>query len=387
TDKFIEHDVGLRDPYGIGGRPPGRAGIPEGMEGRERERGSLGGHVPQIEAGQEWLARHQSEDGSWKCAGFQEECDGNKCSGTGFAGYDVGVTALAVLAFTGVGNTPWHGKHRKVVRKAVRWLISQQEKDGAIGRSEAEGWMYNHAIATMALCEVRAMAGAHRHTLIRPTQAAVNFCLRAQNPGLAWRYESRSGDNDTSVTGWMLLALKAARMADIEVPDETFRSARAFLDRVTHSTGIAGYRGMDGESSYLAMQEGMYEAIPTMTAVSVLCRRLTGQSKKDPRIREGVSVLLESLPDPAERLVNHYYWYYGTYALFQASRGAQDPRWKKWHRAVIKALIPAQNTNSSAGEAGSWAPTGEWGIAGGRVYSTAINLLTLEATFRYERMD
>ena len=247
--------------------------------------------------------------------------------------------------------------------------------------------MYNHAIATMALCEVRAMAGAHRHTLIRPTQAAVNFCLRAQNPGLAWRYESRSGDNDTSVTGWMLLALKAARMADIKVPDETFLSARAYLDRVTHSTGIVGYRGMDGESSYLAMQEGMYEPIPTMTAVSVLCRRLTGQSRKDSRIREGVRVLLESLPDPAERLVNHYYWYYGTYALFQASRGPRDPRWKKWHRAVTKTLIPAQNTDSSAGEVGSWAPTGEWGIAGGRVYSTAINLLTLEAAFRYERMD
>ncbi|RKY14224.1 MAG: hypothetical protein DRP82_04360, partial [Planctomycetota bacterium] len=33
---------------------------------------------------------------------------------------------------------------------------------------------------------------------------------------------------------------------------------------------------------------------------------------------------------------------------------------------------------------GSWDPVGKWGMVGGRVYSTALNALTLEIYYRYE---
>jgi hypothetical protein len=36
--------------------------------------------------------------------------------------------------------------------------------------------------------------------------------------------------------------------------------------------------------------------------------------------------------------------------------------------------------------AGSWDPSGPWGTAGGRVYSTALLTLCLEVTYRYERV-
>ena len=36
-------------------------------------------------------------------------------------------------------------------------------------------------------------------------------------------------------------------------------------------------------------------------------------------------------------------------------------------------------------EDGSWNPVGEWCLAGGRVYATAINALTLEIYYRYKR--
>ncbi|RKY14435.1 MAG: hypothetical protein DRP63_08530, partial [Planctomycetota bacterium] len=34
---------------------------------------------------------------------------------------------------------------------------------------------------------------------------------------------------------------------------------------------------------------------------------------------------------------------------------------------------------------GSWDPVGKWGMVGGRVYSTALNALTLEIYYRYLR--
>ena len=38
-------------------------------------------------------------------------------------------------------------------------------------------------------------------------------------------------------------------------------------------------------------------------------------------------------------------------------------------------------------EDGSWDPVGEWGAAGGRVYSTAICAMTLEVYYRYLRVS
>ena len=38
-------------------------------------------------------------------------------------------------------------------------------------------------------------------------------------------------------------------------------------------------------------------------------------------------------------------------------------------------------------EDGSWDPIGEWGIAGGRVYSTAIGAMTLEVYYRFRRLQ
>ena len=42
-------------------------------------------------------------------------------------------------------------------------------------------------------------------------------------------------------------------------------------------------------------------------------------------------------------------------------------------------------TKEPLDEDGSWDPIGEWGLAGGRVYSTAIGAMTLEVYYRFTR--
>jgi hypothetical protein len=119
-----------------------------------------------------------------------------------------------------------------------------------------------------------------------------------------------------------------------------------------------------------------------MTAVAVLCRIFTGQKKSDEIIKKGERILMEMMPVWPEdhvRTVNMYYWYYATYAMFQLG-GAN---WRKWNKEMQKALLPHQRQGGE--EDGSWDPVGEWGYPGGRVYSTAINVLTLEIYYRYER--
>ena len=122
-----------------------------------------------------------------------------------------------------------------------------------------------------------------------------------------------------------------------------------------------------------------------MTAVGVLCRLFSGQSRRDDDVKAGVGHLMKELPEwrPAtgkrKSKINMYYWYYATYALFQFG----GPKWKEWNEAMIESLVPTQRVGGC--EDGSWDPIGEWGYAGGRVYATAIGAMTLEVYYRFKR--
>jgi len=60
--------------------------------------------------------------------------------------------------------------------------------------------------------------------------------------------------------------------------------------------------------------------------------------------------------------------------------------WKYWNSALKTALTRNQHkTTTYCMYKGSWDPIDPWGPDGGRVYSTAICALCLEAYYRYER--
>lgn len=343
----------------------------------------------------DWLARHQNPDGSWSVHGWCRHCRDASCQGKDRDGNGSaddnreGVTALAILAFLGNGETHRFGiRHKPTVSRAMRRLRSRQKPDGSIGfhGTNPEWGMYQHAIATMALCEALTMTRDFR--LKRPAQKAVSFCLRAQNPGQGWRYEPRCGNNDASVTGWMFLALKAARAAELEVPTTAFESAETFFKRVTdESSGETGYSRAGGGPSVLGMNKNVFRPLPSPTAAALLCRVFGGESAQRGALRRSRSLLMKHRPEWVEKdadglsRVNFYYWYYGTYAMFQI--GGSD--WKAWNEDMIGALLPNQHHKSCA--RGSWDTKGEWSRVGGRVYATAINALTLEIYYRYKRGD
>ena len=122
-----------------------------------------------------------------------------------------------------------------------------------------------------------------------------------------------------------------------------------------------------------------------MTSVSVLCRIFAGERRTSSFIKKGVDYLLKELPVWNEKdqnkvkKINLYYWYYGSYAMFQ-NGGAP---WRTWNTAMKKALLKSQRVGGC--EDGSWDPTGQWGDKGGRVYSTALAAMTLEAYYRFIR--
>ena len=331
-----------------------------------------------------WLERHQEPSGAWTSS-FDRRCRDARCSGPGESQYDTGLTALAALAFLADGNSPARGRHAPALRRAVDWLRKQQDPSGRVGPPDCEKALYNHALATMALVEASGtldFENAHNPALAADAQKAVAWLVSAQNAGAGWRYRNynaagtaaeEGGNNDTSVTGWCVMAMKDARTAGFEVPDSAFQGASAWLDRA-QAEDPANYQVTYG---YTKANAFVHHSTQTTTAVGLLCRELLGQPKSVP---QASALLMDHLP--SRPTMNLYYWYYGTLAMFHA--GGKE--WREWFPALKKTLLDSQARSGC--ELGSWEPADDpWGAEGGRVYMTAMGALCLESVERYYRVE
>jgi hypothetical protein len=380
------------DAIGLGGGAGGKFGGRRG--GRKRARRGRGRRGQQaVDRGLEWLANHQSKDGRWDADEFMKNGDpkkGKLADGPGGTLYDVGVTGLALLAFLGAGETHQNGAYKKTVRNGLKWLKDQQDAEGCFGPRTATQFTYNHAIGALAMCEAY---GLTQSPIFKgPAQKGIQFVIQCQNPYKAWRYGEADGDNDTSVTGWMVMALKSAKMAGIPVDQTPLDWALSFIEDMTdEDTGRTGYTKRGG----LPVREGdKLEEFPaaeveSLTAVGMLARVFAGQNPEEHKmIKAGADLLLEKLPlwDESKGSIDQYYWYYGTLAMFQVGGAG----WNNWNRAMQEAVIETQRGIKEGGKAdnftGSWDPKGAWGENGGRVYSTAIMTLCLEVYYRYGRV-
>ncbi len=234
----MEEEWPPEDPFD---RTPGSAFC--ARRGRRDFRASPAAESPQdaVDLALAWLRRHQNPEGYWDCDGFEAHCPDEKCGGAGDAAFDPGCTGLALLAFLGAGETHRSGKYRDTVKSGLAYIKRIQDPEGCFGKRDSARFIYNHACAALAMVEAYARTGSPLFK--QSAQAGVDFVEKCRNPYLAWRYGVRSQDNDTSVTGWMVRVLKAAREAGgLRVPNEALDGARIWFEKVTHpASGRVGY--------------------------------------------------------------------------------------------------------------------------------------------------
>jgi hypothetical protein len=358
-----------------------------------------------VRPGLQWLARHQAPDGHWSADGYCDCCTGTKCVkhdyDKGISDFDTGVTGLALLAFLGAGYTPQIREsytdpvtkknvvYGDVVRRGVDWLIRQQDQSGNIGPTHVHEQMYNHAIASLALAEAYGLTNAAKYRA--PAQKAIDFIVQAQNYQLGWRYKPRTGDNDTSVTGWCVMALKSAQISGLDVSQTSYVGAKGWVAKVTQDNGNVGYNKLgSGEVCVPGKNEQWQHHTGSMTAVGMLVRIYVDKNKDDPALKKGEKFLLDDLPkwEVGEHpTVDFYYWYYATLTLFQLD-GPTGAGFQKWIKPMVDVLCSHQRTQQDGCLDGSWDTGGvdRWGWAGGRVYGTAMNVLTLEVFYRYQSL-
>jgi len=218
--------------------------------------------------------------------------------------------------------------------------------------------MYAQGLSAIVLCEACAMTGDPG--LKEVAQRALDFIEYAQDKrGGGWRY-TPGEPGDTTVTGWQLMALKSGQMANLHVRSPSIFLACDFLDSVSSEDGARyGYMNTDPRK--------------TTTAVGLLCRMYTGWRRSNPGLRMGVSYLREWGPSED----NMYYNYYATQVL----RHWGGREWENWNPKMRDYLVVTQSSQGPA--SGSWYFSGGYGETGGRLYNTAVAIMTLEVYYRY----
>jgi hypothetical protein len=117
-----------------------------------------------------------------------------------------------------------------------------------------------------------------------------------------------------------------------------------------------------------------------MTAIVVLLRSLLGETADtNAAMRKGIA-LCAALPpvwSPGDGRIDMYYWHHATAAL----RRSGGPAWAEWKSRMRSVAERSQRTDGGhSAYKGSWDNVDPWGDDGGRVYSTAMMTLCLEAS-------
>jgi len=324
-----------------------------------------------VERALKWLASVQAKDGGWN---FDTRGINPAVTSPGSADQARNAaTAMALLPFLAAGHTHKESKspYQKVVYHGLDFLSQNVNKKytnqqtGNVAWFEAQGSMYSHGLAAMAMCEAYGMT--KDKTLLPFAQGGMNFISTAQDPaGGGWRYAPRQ-PGDTSVVGWQVMALKSGSLGYLSVNPNTIKGAINFLNVVSDEKD---YRATYG---YMSPGKG-----PAQTAIGLLCRMHLGWKKDHPGLLTGVEYLSKMGPNKA----NFYYNYYATQVMFQW--GGQE--FEKWNIIMREQLVKSQS--SKGADLGSWDPIGnEHGVErGGRLYATSLATMILEVYYRYSKV-
>ena len=348
----------------------GASPAPEGQLGRETEQA--------IERGLEYLVSTQNSDGSWSLGGH---------GGDVVLASDTAATGLALLAFQGAGYTHRQHQYADTVGRGIQWLVDNQLADGNLYRpenalSDRNVMLYSHGIAALAMSEAYGMT---QDAEIRDTaQGALDYITATQHRDFGgWRY-SPQVSADTSVTGWMMMALKSGELSGLTVDTQTYRGIEQWLDDAQIASDRADrYRYNPFAPDTPAQRHGRLPT-PTMTAVGMLMRMYGGWRRDHPAMQSAAEYLLQYKPTMGTKKSprrDAYYWYYATQVMFHMG----GDTWDAWNRSLNPLLLQSQIREGP--RSGSWDPAypvaDRWAIHGGRLYVTTMNLLNLEVYYRH----
>ncbi|TWU26497.1 hypothetical protein Pla52o_03500 [Novipirellula galeiformis] len=331
-----------------------------------------------IELGLAYLASTQKDDGSWSLAGHGENV---------LLQSDTAATGLCLLSFQGAGYTHKRHQYADTVQRGIEFLIQHQKTNGDLYRSEnpisdRNVAFYSHGIAALAMCEAYGMT--QDEELKAAAQSSLNYIANTQHTKYGgWRYAAQVS-SDTSVSGWMMMALKSGELAGLEIPKDVYKGIDRWLDFAQQSESRPDRYRYNPFASNTPTQRHGRNPTHTMTAVGMLMRMYSGWQRDNEAMQSAADYLLEAPPEMGTRNKpsrDGYYWYYATQVMFHMG----GEHWEQWNKHLNPLLLESQVKEGP--KAGSWHPMlpveDRWSPHGGRLYVTTMNLLNLEVYYRH----
>ncbi|MEM8886101.1 MAG: hypothetical protein AAGD14_18700 [Planctomycetota bacterium] len=346
-------------------------GDPRGRAARKKNR-SLVVSDKAVRRGLAWLVAHQEEEGNWDADDFAKRT-GRPGGGADAGGAlnDVGVTGLALLALLAEGIDP-HGTHPLSVhvKRGLRWLEQRQDDDGNFSHSQLRH-LYGHALATQAMSEAALLYGHPEHEL--SVRRAVEYLDQARGGPGHWGYAPRT-TGTPALTTFCMHALLLANLLGIEKARAMCVDADAWLAERADKDGVVGYEEPGGS---VARFEWMHEKFPVehsgaLTAAAWFCRSMHTAGWTRPS--SGSVPFKPPVWNEEKGTIDMMHWYWGALCVFHKGHA---PYWRTWKTALRKEIVRHRQKD------GSWDPAGAWGEEGGRVMSTALMVLTLQAPMRF----
>jgi hypothetical protein len=289
------------------------------------------------------------------------------------------MTALAIMAMAAVGHQPTdETPEGQAMHMALEFVLrpDRQDATGYYGREDGSR-MYGHGITTLMLAEMLGMGVDEKQDKLLRERLGKAIGLIQKSQALrksprdqgGWRYEPGSKDADLSVTVWQVMSLRSAKNAGLEVPGEMIESAVGYIRRCYQSA-----RDADGKPQNLKSACG-YEpgSAPTYTmgSAGLLSLQVCGQYD--------APEVLGSADWLKDRSLNYgdHWFFYGTYYYAQGMYQRGGPHAAHARQAVADVLLKNQSKD------GSWLAGSGQERSAGRIYATSLATLALAVKFHY----
>ena len=294
--------------------------------------------------------------------------------------YSSALTGLSLMGLSSVGHLPsGQGREAEAAARALDYLLRDEVIDdrGYYGRTD-NSQMYGHGIATLALAEMLGMGRDEKQDqkCRERLEKAVEVIIRSQKvekPGHlkgGWRYDPESRDSDISASVWQVMALRGARNAGLEIPNDSIRNAVNYISRSYASARDGNGQPKDKEAGFYYQVTSGNKSFST-TAAGVLALQVCGQYDA-PEVLGGGNYLIKNPPKRGSS------WFF--YGLYYYSQGMNqlDGDFREISRKHVRDIL----LESQDGD-GSWRPhNGSEGRLG-KAYGTSMALLSLSVQHQY----
>jgi hypothetical protein len=175
---------------------------------------------------------------------------------------------------------------------------------------------------------------------IKPVvEDAVKIIIEGQSDISLWHYGFRKNGADLSVTGWQIQALKAAKLAGVNVGglDAALRDAVESIRKLQAEDGTFPYHTS-------SVKEGEIKGKSSITGMRLLCSQML-ETKPS---RELMTSAVDHILEKHTRMVGlhggfgFYITYYDTYGIFLSG-----DRWDTWNEIFREPLMKAQAADGS----------------------------------------